>query len=421
MKTKKCAFTIVAKNYIGLAYILESSIKRYNTEIDFFIGVADEIDNSVILPHNVLIARRTLKYPDSTWNDMAFKYTLTEFCTSIKPRFIEYFFERGYERVIYLDPDTFFFSDIKIIYDDLEKYDIVLSPHILSVPSVEVPDIEEPGFLNYGIYNLGFIAVKNTDKTLQIMKWWSNRLEKYAFIDLAKGLFTDQIWMNFIPSFMSNQECLISRNKGYDVAPWNYFEREIIKNGDHYNVKFRNVSEDTEPNLLVFAHFSGYDYSLLAKGEVLQKTQPNLRKYEDISMLLDDYIIAIKNRESVFKEFIRLTYTYSTFNNGTVITNLMRRIYSIWSKNNISRQPFDASHTYYKLLKKNHLIPKIEEGDQPIDKLTKVNFNNYTRYKSLLIRCQKILLRFIGVKRYTLLLRYFQIASRFDAQAELLE
>ena len=35
-----CAFTIVAKNYIGLAMILEKSIKRYYTDLDFFIVVA---------------------------------------------------------------------------------------------------------------------------------------------------------------------------------------------------------------------------------------------------------------------------------------------------------------------------------------------------------------------------------------------
>lgn len=40
---KNCAFTIVAKNYIGLALILESSIRKYYGDLSFYIIVADEI------------------------------------------------------------------------------------------------------------------------------------------------------------------------------------------------------------------------------------------------------------------------------------------------------------------------------------------------------------------------------------------
>ena len=44
---KNCAFTIVAKNYIGLAQILEKSIREYYNDLLFYIIVADEIDNEL--------------------------------------------------------------------------------------------------------------------------------------------------------------------------------------------------------------------------------------------------------------------------------------------------------------------------------------------------------------------------------------
>ena len=41
-----CAFTIVAKNYIGLALILEKSIRKSYNNLDFYIVVADELEKA---------------------------------------------------------------------------------------------------------------------------------------------------------------------------------------------------------------------------------------------------------------------------------------------------------------------------------------------------------------------------------------
>ncbi|MCS3268501.1 hypothetical protein NXX78_23415 [Bacteroides fragilis] len=52
-------FTIVAKNYIGLAQILEKSIREYYNDLLFYIIVADEIDNELKkeLSTNILVAK----------------------------------------------------------------------------------------------------------------------------------------------------------------------------------------------------------------------------------------------------------------------------------------------------------------------------------------------------------------------------
>ena len=58
---KKCVFSIVAKNYIGLATILGNSLKKFDNDIDFFVLVADEFtseDRSDVLPQNVLFGKR---------------------------------------------------------------------------------------------------------------------------------------------------------------------------------------------------------------------------------------------------------------------------------------------------------------------------------------------------------------------------
>ena len=108
---KKCAFTIVAKNYIGLGQILGKSIYQYDKDVDFYIVVADEITRTKCeVPPNVIVAKDSLEIDPEKWVNMSFKYDLTEFCTSIKPFSFRYFFNKGYDSAIYFDPDIFVFG-----------------------------------------------------------------------------------------------------------------------------------------------------------------------------------------------------------------------------------------------------------------------------------------------------------------------
>ena len=68
---KKCAFTIVAKNYIGLGLILEQSIRKYYSDFDFYIVVADE-PSATDLPQNVIIASRRPRLSTQRWLALPF-------------------------------------------------------------------------------------------------------------------------------------------------------------------------------------------------------------------------------------------------------------------------------------------------------------------------------------------------------------
>lgn len=422
MNNKNCAFTIVAKNYIGLARILEESIRTYNNNTDFYIIVADELKsvNNFDIPENVLVAKDILKFEDSQWYEMAFKYSLTEFCTSIKPKSIEYFLNKGYERVMYLDPDTFFFNNIKIIFDMLDNYSVVLSPHLLHIPKNEITDLPETTFLNCGTYNLGFIAVKNTFKVHEVMKWWNNRLVKYAFIDLDNGLFTDQIWINFVPGFLGQNECLISRHQGLDVAPWNYSEREILVSDNIYQVRERNTENSSDP--LIFAHFSGYDYKSLTKGDIIQKTRENLRDYEDVNKIIGIYTNAFKQGKAMFNSYIANEYSYSCFSDGTPVTHMIRRIFRSWIEDgNYVDNPFLVSDKFYQLLRTNKFLLKSNANDgQNIDKITRKNLSGVDKYEKVLISFAKIAHSVLGNKKYTFLMKFMRSFSRPESQLKLM-
>src|SRR5258707_5400016 len=101
--------------------------------------------------------------------------------------------------------------------------------------------------MRFGSFNLGFFAVRKSRQGIDFLEWWSSRSIDYSFMESQFGLSTDQKWVSIAPCFFS--ELHVSFNLGYNVAPWNTFEREIVGAADgSYRVN------STFP--LIFFHFS---------------------------------------------------------------------------------------------------------------------------------------------------------------------
>ncbi|WP_148373193.1 hypothetical protein [Bacteroides bouchesdurhonensis] len=399
---KKCAFTIVAKNYIGLGQILGKSIQKYNDDIDFFIVVSDEFSEpNPSLSANVIIGKEVLGIKPQKWVDMSFKYDLTEFCTSIKPFGFRYFFDKGYDNVIYFDPDIFTFSSLDVIYRLLENKSVLIVPHIADIHVNYDGELPEWDVMSNGIYNLGFCAMRNTKDARNIVDWWCVRLSDCCFADRVKGFFTDQKWMDWIPGLLGEQ-AVVSRNLGLNVAPWNFFERKIITKNGKYYVGHR-IEDDPSLDELVFIHFAGYDYSAFKNGEIKRKRIEGLQEYEDLFDVQSDYRDAIVAERATFDSFIEQSYSYNTFDNGDEISFFHRRIYNGLIEDGESIQnPFSiGKNTYYDRLRKSGMIMKKSN----IDNLNARNISNMSRKRKLISMLFKGLYFFGGYRRYSLLVR----------------
>ena len=423
---KNCVFTICAKNYIGLAQLLEKSVKKYNDNVDFFIVVADKIDsNTLNIAENVLEAKTFLKIDNTIWNNMAFKYNLTEFCTSIKPFCIEYFFEeRGYETVSYLDPDTYLFSDFSYIYEKLEKFLVITAPHITIPEYPYTGDLPDRSFLFNGISNFGFVGFRKSEKTLDIIRWWEDRLTKLCFGEMLWAVCTDQKWSDFFPAFFSYDECFFSNNLGLNVAPWNYYERKvIIEEGTYYVTSRKELTERKDK--LVFCHFAGYNYRQLAmEGKADNKSRMrinNLKEYEDMNVLIDEYVNEIYANRDLFNKYLDLPYSYGTYDNGVKIESFHRRLYNGLCNNfNYNQNPFETNSkgSFYRLLEKNKVFPKVET--QSVDKMSPQNIEGFGKKLKFLYMGMRIVYKIIGYKNYILLLQFFRRLSLYDLNTFLL-
>ncbi|WP_051584739.1 hypothetical protein [Pedobacter jeongneungensis] len=415
---KKIAFTICAKNYIGLAQTLEASIKAIQDDVLFLIFVADEFGEglAIQLPDNVIIAGEKLAIPKSQWYEMAFKYDLTEFCTSIKPSCFKYILQNyDVDACIYFDPDILVFNTLDAIYEKLNDYDILVTPHITTIETIYTGSLNERNLLYSGMFNLGFLALRNGDTAIKLLNWWEERLKDRCFQNMMENYFTDQKWMDFLPSLFPTN-LLISTDLGLNLAPWNFYEREVFQVENKLYVKNRILAKD-ELYPLTFVHFSGFNYKALIKDEVIQGNIKGLGMPSDLDIIFSHYTKALKT--SNISKFISLSYSYNFFSNNQSISLVYRRLFRrLLDDGKVNYNPFEESATLYKALA-NH---KLLTSEMAVN--DKTNASNIGDIESKTIKINKfftLLFKLIGAQRFFLLTRLMRLYSKPENHVYLID
>lgn len=310
---KTAVFTIASRNYFAFVRTLMNSLEKSNPEWIRNVVVVDEIGEEFeSIPRNFnLISLDELNLPDP--EKMKFRYTIMEFNTAVKPFAILKLFEE-YDRVIYIDPDIYVYEKMKEVEDALDQgYEFVLTPHFTGLWEEDGCMPDEPAIMRAGVYNLGFIAMGKSESTIEMTKWWADKLEKKCIVDIPEGIFVDQKWIDLVPG--RYDKVFILRHEGYNIAYWNLSHRKASKkNGKYY---FNN-----QP--LIFFHYSGFNprsYHNISKHQ-------NRFTIDDVGVakeLFDQYAKeALSNEFDMWKKF---KYAYANFTDGQPVNDLFRYAY----------------------------------------------------------------------------------------------
>lgn len=245
------AFTICSNNYYHQARVLAKSWLRHHTESRFFIILVDKVRDSI--PYDVdnrveMIPLATLPIPALT--SLVERYNIVELNTAVKADAFMYLFKlTGVSKILYLDPDIKVYSRLAEVDALLDQYNIVVTPHYMT-PIDDGLSTTDIGLMGSGLFNLGFIGLSHFESVSPFLMWWRDRLYKYGYYNLSKGMFYDQVWCNYIPVFF--ERYFILKHVGYNMANWNLHERQLSEDGDAYLVNGQYP--------LRFFHFSGYRY-----------------------------------------------------------------------------------------------------------------------------------------------------------------
>ncbi len=245
-------FTSITSNYIPKARVFAHSVKKYVPNAVFHLLLCDSPPQGFDLEQEEFDHLMLLEELDiDNQKSWIFQHNVVELCTAVKGRGFQEIFRRfGPDKIIFFDPDMVLFSGIEVIEGQLDQHSVLLTPHQTEPARTRSSILDnEVSSLKYGVFNLGFLAVRNSPEGIRFVNWWSDRLRDFCFDDRARGFFTDQKWGDLAPALFSDLGIL--RGPQFNVSTWNIDSREIT--GD--------IAEGVYVNKipLCFYHFSGID------------------------------------------------------------------------------------------------------------------------------------------------------------------
>ncbi len=393
---KNCAVTIVSGNYLAYARVLGASLAAAAPDFDFRVLIVDRKSPALLEAVRDTGLHATfaedLDLPDL--ERLFYKYDIVELNTALKPTFLKQTFALGYDHVLYLDPDIRVFAPLTPVLEALGEASIVLTPHALN-PAMDSLRPSDVDFLRTGAYNLGFIGLKASDQTRDMLDWWESRCLGMGFNDTAFGIFVDQKWINLVPCYFSS--VYILRHPGCNVAYWNLHERQVEDSGEkHYRV---NGSD------LIYFHFSGVvpgNPSLLSKHQ----TRHSLLAGSPLSALVQDYCQALIDLGH--DRYAKFDYGFGTLDDGTYISPTMRRALLVVPYE--EQEPFNANSRLQRdLVAAGIAVPGTGAPTRNITTLTFDAKDVKVRMVNWLVRG---VMKVIGLERLIALLRYAALLTR---------
>jgi len=287
MKNSFC--TISTANYLPYVLSLYDSLLKFNLNQHLNVLISDEVVN---------FSQYREKYPniffyysnelckDGIGKKIFEKYhaeNMDCFRWSMKSVFMTFLLqEKGYEKIICVDNDIYFFNDYSFLFSELNHNDILLTPHWRnSDPTKGISDFFS--LYTQGLYNGGFVS-SNKNGT-QALEWWANTCHFICARDDCNGQFDDQAHLNLMPIYFDNVKIL--KHRGCNVAGWNQEEcqrtkeGELVKINKEYPIIFIHFTKGTIKDVL-YGNDKNLDSFLNIYFDALKKHDVDLKKkYEE--------------------------------------------------------------------------------------------------------------------------------------------
>ncbi|WP_040278209.1 hypothetical protein [Psychroserpens damuponensis] len=304
MNNKQTFCTIITSNYFFYAKAIYDSLAEIIVDFNFNVLVVDEDIDLIEYKTIKIIRLNEIKTVLKSDYSMIQKYESdleSNLRWALKPVFLKYLLTiRGYDKVFFLDPDLYFYSDPSFLLDILDHRDVILTPHWRS----KDPFLDASNFnclFTEGLYNAGFFGCNKN--AINVLDWWlsvcSYKMEK------EEGFYVDQIYLNLMPIYFSSQVQVIE-HRGCNISNWNRVECERT------NIDNEVLINNSFP--IVFIHYTNATIKLIANGidgllepqlnmykQTLEKHNPEFQFAHENAIIKKDKTIISKIFYKLFK------------------------------------------------------------------------------------------------------------------------
>jgi hypothetical protein len=287
--------TIITADYLPFAKVLHASLQKNVPGTTLQVLVVDQTDFTSSPDFTIYSIDTVITSPVAKGIYKKYAHTNPDhFRWALKPVFISYLLQQGFDKVIFADPDTFFVNNFSFLFDELDANTILLTPHWANLNPFE----NEGSLIDVmrgGLFNAGFIGVNKNG--MEALNWWAEMCHYKTEKNEELGLFVDQKYLDILP--VQFNAVKIIKHQGCNLASWNVqtCKREIINGKLTINQQFEPVfihfNRETIVNILnrndKLLHPYLEEYSQLLKYEGVD-LQNNSDKYLDFSKFNSPFI-----------------------------------------------------------------------------------------------------------------------------------
>jgi len=248
MKYNFC--TLFNSAYLSRGMVLYHSLKKHCSSFHLYVFAFDDATldffKSGGFDHLTVVSLK--EFEDESLLAIKGSRTPTEYCWTCTASTILYSIEKfNLESCTYIDADMCFYADPALLFQEWGSNSVMITKHNYT-PAYDQSEIS-------GKYCVQFVAFKNDEKGLRVLKDWRRDTINWCYARVEEGKFGDQKYLDKWQGMYEGVH--VVTNEGAGLAPWNIQKYAIDSRNGMLQVRNR-VNGQLFP--VVFFHFHGLKF-----------------------------------------------------------------------------------------------------------------------------------------------------------------
>lgn len=305
--------TLFDSSYLTRGLVMYESLIQYSSDFHLYIFAFDDKTREILakLSLSKVTVISLSEFEDEELLKVKSMRSVAEYCWTCTPSAILYCIQKyQLDNCTYLDSDLLFYSDPKVLIDEMGEDSVLITEHRYSP---EYNQIDKSGK-----YCVQFLTFKNDERGINVLNWWRDQCLKWCYARSEDGKFGDQKYLDDWPTRFDGIHEL--KHIGGGVAPWNLQQYVFFKKDNVIFLK-ENISGKSAP--LIFFHFHHLKFY---SNEIVKITSDYLILKKVINYLYFPYIRKLIEMKG------RISKIDSTFDPNGAQDPSSNKPFTIWDK-----------------------------------------------------------------------------------------